>query len=202
MHWSDPLDSWLQGRTGKGETASLGTSMGSKSSGIDLWKGGDDSRQLGSVEVDLAEEKFVWMIIQPADDVSGQGAAFHGREILALAALAAAIHGRHAEILGEEGEVGGPVAVVPGIAVEVEYGGMTSLGFGAKIFGVDAAVPHAGEGEVETFKAGAANGMVGPYIWFRWGGIEFLQGTVPVGVEILGPGVGSFVLPKFLQGFV
>ena len=86
--------------------------------------------------------------------------------------------------------------------MKLKHGG-TGAGVGwTQVFGVNPGPADPGEPEVETLDPTRLDDRARAELGLRRGGIEFLQGLVPVGVEVAGAGITALVDPKFREGFV
>jgi hypothetical protein len=180
----------------------LGTALGTKTIGIDFGKGSNDTCQLSRIKKDLAEKKFIGMVMQATDDVPGVSIALNGEEIFAQPSLAATLHRCNADILGKKRRIGNPISAVSSVTMKIKNGRMLAFGSGPHVLGVNAATSDTSESQIEAIKVVTLDRGVG--LEFRlWGsGVEFLKGAIPIGIKISRFRIDPLVLPEFGKRFI
>ncbi|MGC3989840.1 MAG: hypothetical protein QM796_09220 [Chthoniobacteraceae bacterium] len=191
-----------QCRAGQREGTALGLPIGPHAFGIDLRKTGDDFCQERGIEKNLAEgEPLRVGIPQPAHDVALKSGPARAPEVVAFAALPAAVHRRKRKARRGESQLFHPVAAMPAVAVKIQNRRDFLRAPRTQIFRIDATAADAGEIQVEAFRKRRLKRCGGEFHL----GVERLQlgqAFVPVFIEIRRARVDALVVLQFGKGFI
>ena len=189
----EALDSRLERGTRERERTALRRARGAEPLRVDLRHGGDDAGEQRRVEVNLAEEERVGLVLQAANDVTLQGISAYGAGIVAHATLPAHVERSDDEAGRRPRELVREVTAVHRVTVKAEQCRATSLRCtGAHELRVQARATHAREVEMKAFGEARLN-LRGHELDRRFDGAHLGERALPIRVEIRRPRVSSHV---------
>src|SRR5712692_753318 len=138
------------------------------------------------------------MTVQAPHYVPAQRGACVSADILGLTALATHVQGGDGKSLCNPDKFVEPVACAPGVAVELQDGGVGTVDAGPEVLGVDPGAPHTGKPEVEALGKASRVGSIRQFD-ARLYSTQVGQSSNPVIIEVQRLWVATLVRAQLLE---